>query len=144
MNLEVIIAILAITFALSLFSLIKIFNLKKEIKKIKAGHKEIYDLSDLTKLIKEISSEINTLKENSLQKIGIKRYNPFSDSGPDQSFTISLLDGKNNGIVLTSLHLNESFRVYAKPIKNGKSNYQLSKEELESLNELISNGKERE
>ncbi len=141
MSFEILTAILAVSFALSAFSLIKALSLKKEIKKIKESHKEIYDLSDLTKLVKEISSEINALKENSLQKIGIKRYNPFSDSGPDQSFTISLLDGKNNGIVLTSLHLNESFRVYAKPIKNGKSNYQLSKEELESLNELIADGK---
>lgn len=65
-----------------------------------------------------------------LQKVALKRYNPYQDTGGDQSFSIALLDGLGNGVVITSLHSRAGTRVFAKPIKNGKEdNFQLSEEE---------------
>lgn len=76
--------------------------------------------------IKEIEHSTNFY----LQKIGFYRFNPFDDTGGDQSFSLSLLDNKKNGIVFTFLHSRETTRVYAKEIKNGKSEkFSLSKEE---------------
>lgn len=70
-----------------------------------------------------------------VQKVGVLRYNPFSDTGGDQSFILSILDGKNDGIVLTSLHSRGITRWYAKNIKDGKClDYELSKEELKAIN----------
>lgn len=65
-----------------------------------------------------------------LQKVALKRYNPYQDTGGDQSFSIALLDGLGNGVVITSLHSRAATRVFAKPIKNGKEDaFQLSEEE---------------
>ena len=69
-----------------------------------------------------------------LQKIGLLRYNPFADTGGDQSFVLAILDGKNSGLVISSLHGRDSTRVYAKPVKEGKeAGYELSKEEEEAI-----------
>jgi len=46
---------------------------------------------------------------------------------------LALLDGKDNGIVMTSLYAREGNRVYGKPIKNGKSEYSLSEEEKQAI-----------
>lgn len=74
----------------------------------------------------------NKLK-NCIQKTTLLRFNPFRDTGGDQSFSLALLDNEKNGIVLSSLYGREINRVYAKPIKNGESQYQLTGEEREAI-----------
>ena len=61
------------------------------------------------------------------------RFNPFSDVGGDQSFSLALLDKRNNGIVITSLYAREGSRVFGKPIENGLSPHSLSEEEKEAI-----------
>lgn len=84
--------------------------------------------AEMTRLSTELE---NLKKENkfSVQKIGIIRFNPFKEVGSDQSFSVALLDGQDNGVIITSLYSRDGNRVYGKPIKNGKSSYSLSKEE---------------
>lgn len=73
------------------------------------------------------------------QKFALVRFNPFEDTGGDQSFAVALLDGENNGIVISSLHSRSSTRVYAKEVKSGKSSlHQFSKEEKEAVEKAIS------
>lgn len=68
------------------------------------------------------------------QKIGLVRYNPFSDTGGDQSFVLALLDGNDNGFVLTSLHGRDQTRIFTKPVEKGKeSGYEFSKEEVAAI-----------
>lgn len=67
--------------------------------------------------------------EASVQKVSMIRFNPFSDSGGDQSFSIALLDGQDNGFVLSGLYVQDRPMVYAKPIQHGRSRYALSAEE---------------
>lgn len=99
--------------------------------------KEVLDcLQSLEKKIKKNSEELEGLKREDkfhVQKIGITRYNPFSGVGGDQSFSIALLDGNNNGVVITSLYARDGNRVYAKPLKEGESEYQLSEEEKKAI-----------
>ena len=64
-----------------------------------------------------------------IQKVGLVRYNAFKDVGSDLSFAIALLDGNNNGVVFNGIYGSEYSNIYAKPIKNKESNYQLSQEE---------------
>lgn len=54
-----------------------------------------------------------------LQHLTIKRFNPFGDTGGDQSFMLALLDGNHDGIVITSLHSRENTRFYVKSVKGG-------------------------
>lgn len=67
------------------------------------------------------------------QKLSIVRFNPFGDTGGDQSFVLAVLDAHNSGYVLTSIHGREGTRVYVKPIDSGKSKYPLSDEEKQAL-----------
>ena len=86
---------------------------------------------EISKLKQVLESEINNNKAH-LQRLGFKRFNPFTDTGGDQSFILSLLDEKGNGIVISSLHSRENTRVYAKKIESGACpDQELSKDEQE-------------
>ena len=90
--------------------------------------------------LKEVFNRIQKIEginEKTFQKSGVVRFNPFSEIGGNQSFAIDLLDDKNNGFVLSSLFIKEGNRVYAKQIKNGKSDHLLSNEEKEAIARAI-------
>ena len=67
------------------------------------------------------------------QKISVVRFNPFGDTGGDQSFCLAVLDSHDSGYVLSSIHGRQGTRVYVKPVDFGKSKYQLSAEERQAL-----------
>ncbi len=86
-----------------------------------------------TELGKKIE-ELRITGLDDIQKVGLIRYNPFSDTGGNQSFVLALLDGEGTGVVITSLHSREATRVFAKPVKEGKeSGYEFSKEEIQAI-----------
>lgn len=80
---------------------------------------------------------LETVAAMSVQKIGFVRFNPFQDTGGDNSFAIALLDYHNNGIVVSSLYTRDGVRVYAKHIERGQSRHQLSREEIHVLKEAM-------
>jgi len=67
------------------------------------------------------------------QQIGLVRFNPFEDTGGNQSFALALLDADGDGIVLSSLHARGGTRVYAKAVAGGRPEATLSDEENEAL-----------
>jgi enoyl-CoA hydratase/carnithine racemase len=69
----------------------------------------------------------------SLQHMGMVRFNPFQDTGGDQSFAVALVDGHGNGMVLSSLHGRDATRVYAKPLQKWESTYSLTDEEKQAI-----------
>jgi hypothetical protein len=73
----------------------------------------------------------------SLQRVGLVRFNPFADTGGDQSFAVAVLDRLGNGFVFSSLHGRGGTRFYAKPLRNGQSSYQLSDEEAEAVKSAL-------
>jgi len=89
------------------------------------------------KEIEKIHTQIENIQKDSLfhiQKIGIVRFNPFADTGGSQSFTLTLVDGNNSGLVMTSLYARTGNRWYIKKVKNGKGvEIDLSKEELHAI-----------
>lgn len=100
--------------------------------------KEQLEQDKQTKLeLKKVLAESSKLREESsffLQKIGIIRFNPFSDIGGDQSFSMALLDRANNGIVMTALYARTGMRWYVKTVKNGKGvEHELTSEEKDAL-----------
>jgi hypothetical protein len=68
-----------------------------------------------------------------LQRLAIVRFNPFRDTGGDQSFAIALADGQGNGVILSSLHARDMTRVYAKPLEKWQSSYTLTDEEKQAI-----------
>ena len=103
-------------------------------KKFEEVIKEVGDFGkDLDKL-KDKLSEIEKLQLKHIQRVGLIRFNPYDETGGDQSFSLSLLDNKGNGIVITSLHARAGTRVFAKPVLEGKSSkYKFSQEEQKSV-----------
>ncbi|MBI2031329.1 MAG: DUF4446 family protein [Candidatus Levybacteria bacterium] len=78
----------------------------------------------------------NLLKDGNLhiQKVGLLRFNPFKDTGGDQSFILSLVDANDNGIIISALYSRSGTRWYAKKVIDGKgSDYELSEEEKKAL-----------
>ena len=61
------------------------------------------------------------------------RFNPFPDQGSNQSFAIGMLNEEGDGVVFSSLYSRDRMSVFAKPIKNNKSEYELSDEERKVL-----------
>lgn len=115
------------------------FKFFKKTKKEPESLEEIlFRFENLEKEFKKLSENLEILKKKNkltIQKIGIVRFNPFSRVGGNQSFSLALLDGKDSGVVITSLYVREGNRVYGKPIKNGKSDYSLSEEEKKAIEE---------
>ena len=110
----------------------------KNFKDILLSQKEKND--GLEEKIKDAFLKIKNIEnvcETTIQKTSVVRFNPFNDLGGDQSFIIALLDNKNNGFLISSLFVKDGNRVYAKTIKQGKSDRTLSKEETEALNKAI-------
>ena len=61
------------------------------------------------------------------------RFNPFEDTGGQQSFALAMLDARGSGVVISSLHSRQATRVYLKQITEGKSDTQLGNEEAEAI-----------
>lgn len=102
-------------------------------------------LRNLEIKIEDIFQEIEKIKSDnkfSVQKVGMVRFNPFQEVGGDQSFSVALLDGNNDGFVVTSLYTRSENRVYGKPIKGGVSEYSLSNEEKEAVGKAIGKNNE--
>jgi len=99
--------------------------------------RRIEGLSERVDALNKLHHELENLTQRTIQKVGVIRYNPFSDTGGDQSFAIALLDSLGNGVVLSSLHSRTDTRVFAKPVQSGRSKFQLSDEEQEAIKKAL-------
>ncbi len=121
-------------------------RIKKRIDRLYGENVRFAEDEGADHVIARITGIESTIRENepriqllesiaamSVQKVGFVRFNPFSDTGGDNSFALALLDYRNNGVVLSSLYARDGVRVYAKHIENGEARHQLSKEEMHAL-----------
>jgi hypothetical protein len=99
--------------------------------------KRIDGLTERIDALNKLHHELENLSQRTIQKVAVIRYNPFSDTGGDQSFAIALLDSLGNGVVLSSLHSRTDTRVFAKAVQNGRSKYQLSDEEQDAIKKAL-------
>lgn len=73
---------------------------------------------------------------NHIQKIGLLRFNPFKDTGGNQSFIVSFVDANNTGVVISGLYSRSGTRWYAKRIVKGiGTEHELSEEEKTVIKE---------
>lgn len=96
----------------------------------------IEEVRDAVKRVDSLSASCRNLEgitRNCVQKVGIVRFNAFEDTGSDLSFAIALLDAQNNGVVISNIFGRNESRTYAKPIVNCQSQYFLTEEEKEAL-----------
>ena len=91
---------------------------------------------DLDELAVRVAT-IEGAQERAFQRVGLVRYNPFEETGGNQSFALALLDGAGDGWVMSSLHARSGTRVYAKTIKAGHADTPLSEEEIAALRQAM-------
>jgi Protein of unknown function (DUF4446) len=99
--------------------------------------KSVESLSERVDALNKLHHELEHLSQRTLQKVAVIRYNPFADTGGDQSFAIALLDSLGNGVVVSSLHSRTDTRVFAKPVTSGRSKFQLSDEEQDAIRKAL-------
>ena len=83
-----------------------------------------------------VSARTTTLEaagRKAFSRVGLVRFNPFEETGGNQSFALALLDADGNGWVLSSLHARAGTRVYAKAVTGGRSDAALSDEEATAI-----------
>lgn len=100
---------------------------------INALQEEIKTLKQSKTTTEQEISTINKKLKQSIRGVETIRFNPFPDQGSNQSFAIGMLNEEGNGVVISSLYSRERMSIFAKPIKNGKSEYELTNEEKEAL-----------
>jgi len=138
--------IVLILLILSIVNICLLAKYKKKYKKFMQGKEaksletEIIGLFEDNKFIKtsieKNKKDIQTIYhkfESSFQKVGIIKYDAFSQIGGNLSFCLALLDENDNGFILNSVHSTEGCYFYAKEINNGKCKISLGKEEEEAL-----------
>lgn len=85
-----------------------------------------------TNIEKELIT-INQKLKKSIRGLETIRFNPFPDQGSNQSFAIGMLNEDGDGVIMSSLYSRERMSIFAKPIKAGKSEFELTEEEKEAL-----------
>lgn len=95
----------------------------KEMDQVKANAKRV------TKEHKEIKYHLETC----VNKIGLVKYDAFDEMAGTLSFSLALLNSKNTGVVVNSMHTREGCYTYAKEIIAGESYIPLSEEEKEAI-----------
>ncbi len=99
---------------------------------IKLGS-QMAELKDTQIEINKHLVNVDKRLDKSIRSVETIRFNPFLDAGSNQSFAISFLNDEGNGIVMSSLYARDRMSIFAKPITNGKSEFELSTEEKEVL-----------
>lgn len=93
-------------------------------KNLRSILEEVIDrMEEYKKNINDLHNYSNELKKEGLthiKKIGLHRFNPFKDTGGDQSFILSLVDSNDTGLVISALYSRSGTRWYAKKVINGK------------------------
>lgn len=94
------------------------------------------EAAEKVKVMEKKLEALNVQLESCIQRVDIIRYKAFSDSGNDLSYSLALLNNKNDGLLLTGIYGRSESYTYAKPINAGESTYALSSEEIQVLNKV--------
>lgn len=103
-------------------------------------------LEDFVRFQSETTNYMKVLNDRIKNKMGSAstlRFNPFQGEGigGNHSFSSVFADEEGNGVVVTGMHLRERTNIFAKPIKNWQSEYELSEEEKTVIQRAINDRK---
>ena len=102
-------------------------------------------LQRLDGAIRKLSADDQRLAERlsgAVQRVGLVRYDAFEEMGGRLSFSCALLDDRGTGVVVTSINGRQDTRVYAKPVNEGRSDHNLSEEEVVAIAEALTGSRE--
>ena len=96
----------------------------------------IQQVEELLEKEKQNTEKIQLISDalkNTFQKIGMVKYDAFHEMGGKLSFSLALLDEKNDGFIINAMHSREGCYTYIKEILSGNSIIVLADEEKEAL-----------
>ena len=89
---------------------------------------------------KDVDADIKLIKEtlkNTYQKTALVKYDAFREMSGALSYSLALLDQKNDGVLISSMYSREGCYTYAKDVINGECKINLSEEETEALKQAV-------
>lgn len=92
--------------------------------------------SDLPHDAESLRGEVAALREEgsqALRHVAVVRYDAFSDTGGQLSWSMTLLDDTGSGVVVTAIQGRAESRTYAKHVTGWRSDTQLSPEEEDAV-----------
>lgn len=98
---------------------------------------DVADALDKLDQLATFTAQLHKKGQLAVSKIGLIRFNPFNDTGGNQSFCLALLDNHNSGLVISSIHARTGTRFYAKQIAAGKPSHPLSDEEQQAYQKAV-------
>lgn len=87
--------------------------------------------------VEDRTASLEVASRIAVSRVGLVRFNPFEDTGGNQSFVLALLDATGDGIVVSSLHARSGTRIYAKAIRAGRGVTALSEEEEAAVRQAL-------
>ena len=99
--------------------------------------KDIRSLKTESRQNREAIRELNRLTRNCLQKIGVLKYDVFEGMGGKLSFALCILDYRDSGYILNSIHSRETTFSYIKIVENGQTDQILTEEERIVLEQAL-------
>ncbi len=139
--------VMLLLLVLLIINMVKTSKLKKKYNSFMVG-KDAKSLEDnLIKRINQVEEVLVSEKKNeenieklfrsmkvTFQKVGMVKYDAFNEMGGKLSFSLALLDQKNDGFIINAVHSREGCYTYIKEIIDGNSVLVLAEEEKEALN----------
>lgn len=104
---------------------------------IKENIKDVKEIKSLTEKNSKAVKDIYEKLEVTYCKVGMIKYDAFHEMGGKLSFSLAMLDMKNNGFIINAMHTREGCYTYIKEIVDGNSIIVLSGEEQEALNRAM-------
>lgn len=139
-------AVVVLHLGLTLFLALRVGRLSRRLDAITRGAEgasiegilasHLRRVGELEAQVRDVEGRNEALEvrgRRAVQRVGLVRFNPFEDTGSNQSFSVAFLTDEQDGLVLSSLHSRQATRLYAKQIVRGRADTALSEEELEAL-----------
>lgn len=146
------IGLVIVSILLSSFSIWYVFQLNSKMKDLFMGEKgenleekillclkKVNETSGTNDAIIRKLREIKKYVDLSLKKKALLRYNPFNEVGSNQSFSLCLLDSRNDGVIISGLYQRGITNMYLKEVLSGEAKNNLSEEESIVLEQAINN-----
>jgi len=102
-------------------------------------------LQELQAAVRQLAEDDRAIAERlqgAVQRVALLRYDAFEDMGGRLSFSCALLEERGDGVVVSSINGRQDTRIYAKPVREGTSDHNLSEEEEEAIREAMARPRE--
>lgn len=78
-------------------------------------------------------SNLDERLQSAIRSVVVRRFDPFENSGGQQSFAAAFLNESGDGVVISGIHARDTVRTYAKDVHGFTSERELSPDEAQTV-----------